>query len=321
MAALRFLNLLVGLAILLLAGAMLAAVIEPRLDVITHLAYPLLFLAIACFGVSLVISRKAPGAQRLVAGMALVACLIITGPELADRARPHTAPGGEPQLRLMSYNVFWLNRTPDKARASVRKSGADVVLLVEAAGRLKGIAAGLKDIYPYQSACPCGLTILSRWPIVDDYVRRDTRPGPQTVPAVSWAIIATPMGQVTVMGIHLQWPTKPVMQRLEQAALMKEALPFDRRSLIIMGDFNSTPWSVFLRKQDQLFGMERRTRGLPTWPARLPWAHAWRSPFPFMPIDHVYAGSDWRTLSVSRGASGGSDHYPVIVTLSRKSES
>jgi endonuclease/exonuclease/phosphatase (EEP) superfamily protein YafD len=316
----RFLNLLAGLAILVVAGAMFGAVFEPRLDLVTHLAYPLLLAALACFVVSLFISRKKPGAQRFVAALALIACLVLTGPELAARFTPHTAPAGEPQLRVMTYNLFWLNRTPEKARAVVRGSGADVVLLIEAAGRLRSVAAGLKDIYPYQSVCPCGLTILSRWPILDDYVRHDTRPGPQTVPGINWAVIATPRGAVPVMGIHLRWPTEPGPQKIDQAFLLKEAAPFDRRALIVMGDFNSTPWSVFLRKQDQLFGMERRTKGLPTWPARLPWSERWRAPFPFMPIDHVYAGKDWRTLSVRRGQSGGSDHYPVIVTLSRKSD-
>jgi endonuclease/exonuclease/phosphatase (EEP) superfamily protein YafD len=316
----RFLNLLAGLAILLTACAMFGAVYEPRLDLVTHFAYPLLLLALVCFVVSLCISRKAPGAQRLIAGMALVACLVLTGPELVARLAPRSGPAGEPQLRLMTYNLFWLNKTPDRARASVRESGADVVLLIEAVGRLRNVAAGLRDIYPYQANCPCGLSILSRWPIVDDYVRRDTRRGPQTVPAINWAVIDSPQGEITVMDIHLLWPTEPRLQALDQATLLKEAAPFNRRSLIIMGDFNSTPWSVFLRKQDQLFGMERRTRGLPTWPARLPWSEHWRAPFPFMPIDHVYAGKDWRTLAVRRGASGGSDHYPVIVTLSRKAE-
>lgn len=317
---LRFLNLCVGLAILVVALAMFGAVFEPKLDLVTHFAYPLLLLAAFCFVVSLFIDRKKPGAQRIVAAMALVACLALTGPELAARFALHTGPAGELQLRVMSYNLWWLNRSPEKARAAVRSSGADVVLLIESAGRMRSVAAGLRDLYPYQALCPCGLSILSRYPIRDDYVRRDTRPGPQTVPAINWAVLDTPAGEVTVMGLHMQWPTKPDLQRLEQAALLKEAAPFDRRSLIVMGDFNSTPWSVFLKRQDQLFGMERRTRGLPTWPARLPTKDQWRAPFPFMPIDHVYAGKAWRTLSVRRGPSGGSDHYPVIVTLSRKED-
>lgn len=320
MSFLRFLNLLAGLAILLVACAMFGAVIEPRLDLVTHLAYPLLLLAAACFVVSLAISGRKPGAQRLVAGMALVACLVLTGPELAARFMPRSAPAGEPQFRVMSYNLFWLNRTPDKAQAAIRASGADVVVLIESNGPMRGVAAGLRDLYPYQAICPCDVSILSRWPILDDYVRNDTRPGPQTVPGLNWVVVDSPAGEVTVMGVHMPWPTDPGNQTFNQNLLLRAAAPFDRRSLIVTGDFNSTPWSVFLRKQDQRFAMERRTKGLPTWPARLPWSERLRAPFPFMPIDHVYAGKAWRTLAVHRGPSGGSDHYPVIVTLSRRSE-
>ena len=40
--------------------------------------------------------------------------------------------------------------------------------------------------------------------------------------------------------------------------------------VIVAGDFNSTPWSFSLRRQDRWFGLERRTRALPSWPAANP---------------------------------------------------
>ena len=62
-----------------------------------------------------------------------------------------------------------------------------------------------------------------------------------------------------------------------------------------------------------MFGLERRTKALFSWPAYL----GAKVPFPFLPIDHVYAGKAWRTVSVKRGPRLGSDHYPVFVTLAR----
>ena len=38
-------------------------------------------------------------------------------------------------------------------------------------------------------------------------------------------------------------------------------------------------------------------------------------PLPVLPIDHVYAGPGWATVSVERGPSIGSDHYPLVVIL------
>ena len=90
------------------------------------------------------------------------------------------------------------------------------------------------------------------------------------------------------------------------------AAPRDR--VIVTGDFNSTPWSFSRRRWDEAFTILRRDRAIATWPAnrykRLPWLGA-----PFLPIDHVYAGSDWATVKVERGPEIDSDHYPLVMTL------
>ena len=90
-------------------------------------------------------------------------------------------------------------------------------------------------------------------------------------------------------------------------------LPKDR--LILAGDFNSTPWSFSRRREDAMFGLERRTKALFSWPAGEVSRHRIKVPFPFLAIDHVYAGKAWRTVSVRRGPRLGSDHYPVVVVL------
>jgi endonuclease/exonuclease/phosphatase (EEP) superfamily protein YafD len=90
------------------------------------------------------------------------------------------------------------------------------------------------------------------------------------------------------------------------------AAAFEARRLILTGDFNSAPWSFTLRRFDRRVGLRRRTRALATWPTR-----RFAMPFPFLAIDHVYAGSDWKTVSVRRGPRLGSDHFPVVVILER----
>ena len=92
---------------------------------------------------------------------------------------------------------------------------------------------------------------------------------------------------------------------------------FDRKSLIVAGDFNSTPWSFSLRRQDAQFGLERRTRALFTFPVQTYSRYRAHAPFPLFPIDQIYAGSDWKTVSVTRGPRLGSDHLPTIAVLTR----
>ena len=36
---------------------------------------------------------------------------------------------------------------------------------------------------------------------------------------------------------------------------------------------------------------------------------------PILPIDHIYAGSDWRMTGLRRGPRLGSDHFPLVATL------
>jgi endonuclease/exonuclease/phosphatase (EEP) superfamily protein YafD len=93
---------------------------------------------------------------------------------------------------------------------------------------------------------------------------------------------------------------------------------FDRESLIVCGDFNSTPWSAALLRQDRLFRLERRTRALLTWPVQPYTRFRLTSPLPFLALDHIYAGPAWETVSVRAGPRLGSDHLPVVAVLRRR---
>ena len=90
---------------------------------------------------------------------------------------------------------------------------------------------------------------------------------------------------------------------------------YERKRLIIAGDFNSTPWSFTLRRQDEALGLVRRNQAMLSWPAMAFSRWNIHMPLPFLAIDHVYAGSDWVTLGAERGPALGSDHFPVVVTL------
>jgi endonuclease/exonuclease/phosphatase (EEP) superfamily protein YafD len=94
---------------------------------------------------------------------------------------------------------------------------------------------------------------------------------------------------------------------------MLSGYPADR--LILAGDFNLTPWSFTLRRIDRQWGLERRDQALFSWPARLGDRARWAWPIPALPLDHVYAGRAWRTISITRGPRLGSDHYPIIARL------
>jgi endonuclease/exonuclease/phosphatase (EEP) superfamily protein YafD len=131
-----------------------------------------------------------------------------------------------------------------------------------------------------------------------------------------WATVRHPNGAFTVAATHFGWPFPAGPQQAQSRRLVASLERFPHDTLILTGDFNSTPWSWSLRRQDKALGLERRTRALASWPSGA-FSRVAHAPFPFLPIDHVYAGKAWKTVKVARGPVLGSDHRPVVVILSR----
>ena len=79
----------------------------------------------------------------------------------------------------------------------------------------------------------------------------------------AWALFGEGAEAFTAASMHYRWPF-PALPQFRQAQLFADFLDrFDRRRLIVAGDFNLTPWSFALRRQDARLGLRRRTRGLP----------------------------------------------------------
>jgi endonuclease/exonuclease/phosphatase (EEP) superfamily protein YafD len=159
--------------------------------------------------------------------------------------------------------------------------------------------------------------VLSKHPVRAQGVQRQRWHGPAAEAlSAAWAEIDAPGGRFTALTTHYTWPTWVHAQEWQRAELVRLTRRFPRDDLIVTGDFNLTPWSKALREQDARLGLRRRTRAMFSWPV-VASRYRIRPPVPLLPIDHVYAGAAWRTVSVQRGPKLGSDHYPVIVTLQR----
>ena len=229
----------------------------------------------------------------------------------------------------MQFNLWELNFARDAAVRWILTQDPDIVVIEEAT---PPVPNALRARYPYQSGCSpegfCSTMILAK--------HKPLASGPQFRLMTAWATYPSVGGAITVVGTHLAWPWPPGRQQAQSARLASLLKTFPADRTIVAGDFNSTPWSFALRRQDQLFGLQRRTKAVFSWPADgivhiTPARHRpkamfyWPivtigfvqpgSPAPLFPIDQVYAGKAWRTVSVERGPKLGSDHYPVVVTL------
>lgn len=313
-----------GTALMLcLAGAVaglacLGGVFSDKLDALTHAAPIWLLCGLAGVALALAVSRD--GERRALVGAAAVgiaALVLLMTPELLSALpRSEKPPAGAATLKLIQFNLWAENHAPEETTAWILKQNADIVITEESGGRAWPILRALKKAYPYSIACRakygCDTRIYSRWPIIDQHGFYEDGDGL----VGAWATLRHPRGDFTVVGNHFVWPI-PAGHWQEQSRLLRTKIArFPKDKLIVTGDFNSTPWSWSLRRQDKALGLERRTRALASWPTG-PFSRVLNAPFPILPIDHVYAGKAWKTVKVERGPSLGSDHRPVVVTLAR----
>jgi endonuclease/exonuclease/phosphatase (EEP) superfamily protein YafD len=302
-----------------LALACLAAILlgqagrwSASLDVFNHLEP--LWLAGSVIALALWLTAGRPGwLTGAMAGAGVVVALFQMAPELiATRALTPPTPGAE-RLKIIQFNAWSRNADPPGTLRWILSQDADVVVLEEALGSAD-VVQGLRRAYPYRRTCNgrtyCEIEMFSKAPpIAWAGLMPDLG-----LPA-AWAIYQGAGGPFTVVGMHAAWPFPVGLQRSQTDTLAKIIAGMSKDRMIVAGDFNSTPWSFALRRQDRLFGLERRTRKLASWPARAYHALKLQPPFPLLPIDHVYAGRGWRTVSVQRGPRLGSDHYPLIIVL------
>lgn len=314
--SLAALPLAAGCALAALAG--LAGGLNGWLDIPTHFAPLWAIGGLAAAGLSLFGLPEFPRRAVLIyAALALGASGALIVPEFLAKSTK-AASDAPRQLRLVQFNAWGKrNADYDGSLAWLQESKADVIVMPEPPHQLVN---GLKKA-GYHLSCfdaansYCAVAILSREaPLGRGVVARNDG---RSHPPLARAVLPAPGGgSFTVVGAHFVWPTEPHRQSWQRERLgevIDQSGPRER--LIVAGDFNSAPWSSARRQDDRAWGLERRTRALFSWPTKRVSIKGHGAPFPILPIDHVYAGADWRTVSVERGPMLGSDHYPVVVTL------
>ncbi|AAK23564.1 endonuclease/exonuclease/phosphatase family protein [Caulobacter vibrioides] len=301
-----------GMALVCLGGAF-----SDRLDAFTHAAPLWLAMAVGAVVLGGVCAR---GAERWVmvslGGIGLLACTILMAPELWAAARFKPATVAQSDLKVVQFNVWHDNRSPEKSLAWILAQDADVVVIEEGAGESWPIVKALRANYPFASCgkgARCETWIFSRKKMIAR--GGATFEGPYL--SAAWATLADAKGPFTVIGVHYTWPVPAGPQQAQGRKLARLASGFDRKSMILAGDFNSTPWSFTLKRQDETLGLRRWTRAMASWPAGR-FSRIMAAPAPFLPIDHVYAGEQWRAVKVERGPAVGSDHRPIVVTFRRQ---
>ncbi len=300
-----YLGCILGLSIGLagLAGARLGH-LWVGFDVFSQLTPQFIFLVLA-FGIGLLWPRgKVLTAVvlliGLLAGYSMWPYYVSSNPSILSIIKT-----GERELSVASFNTWILNDKVDEVKAEIERLDADVIVLVELGPNKRVIFDQLITHYPYQAKCSdpthCNFGILSKYPL--------TKIGDRMIwegPPYIRASLGPEFGGLSIYGVHTTRFPHSRAQFTQIKALASE-LSAITGPIVIMGDFNATPYS----RVTQTFAMQgnfQRLTNLPTWPARFA--------LPQFSIDHIFVGSGVRQLeSQNIGNSAGSDHFPIYMKL------
>ncbi len=197
----------------------------------------------------------------------------------------------------------------------VRSQRADLVFLLESSFEWENAVESAT--LPYHMAAKVrsdrafGITLLVKEGLAADVRRLQIR----LRPAVE-ATLDVGGERVNVLAIHPLSPTSKRRAELRDEYLREVSLWARGRDgpVVIVGDFNATPWSSSFRRLKSSAGLRNSMSGhglQPTWPVGL-------GPL-MIPIDHALHSPDLAVVERRTGPSLGSDHRPLVLTLARRS--
>jgi endonuclease/exonuclease/phosphatase (EEP) superfamily protein YafD len=279
-------------------------------DILAQFVGPALVAAIALFAMALVLRSKVAGGVTAL----VLALVVVAGSPQWFSTRGWAAD--EPGFTLYFANLYVQNDDIDAIARSVREADADVVVLIEIGDNARpGLDRILAD-HPHRvttprlegGAGPSSTLIASRWPLSE-------RPMHLPYAFGVAAEVRTPIGPVTVAGIHL---TRPWPFQYQWAQIIQTQSLIDWRKrvagpVVIAGDFNSVSSARIGRMIRSEAGLIAAPGWPGTWPSFLP---AWAG----MTIDQVYRSPDLALTERRIAPDTGSDHRPVVVGLIRSAE-
>lgn len=218
-------------------------------------------------------------------------------------------------LKIMSWNIWLMNKTPDQVVKLIEESKADVVVMVEVGVKQITVYKQLEQTYPYCHWIPerssRGIAVLSR---IEGTQFRVIDLADQGMPAIEAEIPETSdHSSFHVIGVHTLSPglRKRTLVRNRQLQGLSEWASALKTKGVIIGDLNITPWSPpFSRmlQQGNLVDSRCYRGNYASWPTDLGVLG--------IPIDHALVTKDATVLHRHVGPlAPDSDHRPITVIV------
>jgi len=305
-------------AILAIFGSLL-----PVLDILNHLQLLLFFGTLLAFVLALALRVRRWAVLLAFLGFAASAWTFV--PEWLSSLAPRPAISDATTLKVMTHNIFGLNHDMQRVADVIAQEDPDIIALQEYFPEQATLDALIRPKYPYSVRCQGGkranLGLYSKIPFDKEMSDADCPSdayGKQRTAHIIAGFTLSDDTHFSVMTTHMDWPF-PVQRQRDEYAAAEEAIKALDGPLIVVGDFNSTPWSYVMKGFEAETGLKRETRNLITYPLVITAPHKIARDgllrlTPFLPLDQVFV-RDVTVTELHRGADTGSDHLPVFFTF------
>lgn len=276
-----------------------------ELDSFAHFIHYYLLAFICLVIAALIMKMKKTVALTIVAAAIGV---FLLGPAQPFSFSSATASSGssERELKVMTFNLLYLNNRVDDITDYVNSENPDVLFLQEVSPDNEAVLETL-EAYPNQQRCRLNqfmsIVTLSKTPALAQDCLPESR--------LAWMELDHQGQKFRAISTHLHWPW-PFGQWYQIDSLRNDIAEWDISMPIVLGgDFNAVPWSRAVHTVENII----RSKIVPGFRTTL---YKFVTPIEaplFMPIDQILLPKGATPVTAKVGPNLGSDHRPVSVSL------
>ena len=234
--------------------------------------------------------------------------VLLVAPLYLDDPAP---PAAGDSLRIISFNVGAGRADTAELINYVEEADADLVFLLESTEEwidrieMNGSGYAVSNEIPQDRVY--GISVLGHGTTIVEQLRLGTTRDPVM------RVEATVGGElVAIYAVHPRPPDSPAKTAARDALFDELATLVSGETLpvIVIGDFNATPWSYAFRDFSSATGLVNSQNGFglsPTWPTSFPVS--------LVPLDHMLHSDTLTTIERNVGPDLGSDHLPLSVEV------
>jgi endonuclease/exonuclease/phosphatase (EEP) superfamily protein YafD len=220
----------------------------------------------------------------------------------------------------MTFNINVANTAWDAIADAVRQVNPDLAAMVETSAIAETqLAQRLGNRFPFvYRSTGGGLTLFSRLPLSDTESKTFQN---GTVLRATVQVQETP---VRLIATHPLVPVKPDLFRRRNGLLAELGADLqaqDFRPLILLGDFNLTPWSPYYTRLIQQTKLHNTRLGFgiePSWIEATSYIRhpRWITTLVKIPIDHILVSQQFKVSDCRTAAAANADHRMLWSDLS-----